>query len=98
MRKYNIKSEHTEPRHPQQNQAERKIGEVKRYTRRVMDRTGAPGPAWFLYLLYVVMLLNVTVTMGATMTPEQSCFGTTSDLSPFLQHTFYEKVLYGEHD
>ena len=37
MRKYNIQSKNTEPHHPEQNPAERRIQDVKRYTSKVLD-------------------------------------------------------------
>eukprot|EP00957_Ditylum_brightwellii_P022187 1673981-Ditylum_brightwellii.AAC.1 len=37
--KYNSKSEHTEPCHPQQNPAERRIQDVKRTSAKILDRT-----------------------------------------------------------
>jgi len=47
-RKYCISQAFTEPFHPHQNPAERYIGEVKRLTLTVIDRTGAPDVLWGL--------------------------------------------------
>eukprot|EP00957_Ditylum_brightwellii_P013869 1045488-Ditylum_brightwellii.AAC.1 len=43
LRKYNIRSDNTEPHHPQQNPVERCIQDVKRMCTKIMDRTGAPA-------------------------------------------------------
>ena len=71
MQKYNIRSENTEPHHPNQNPAEQRIQDVKRCTSKVMDRTRAPLGSWFLCMLYVVMVMNKVVPKGSTMSVEQ---------------------------
>ena len=43
LRKYNIRSENTEPHRPTQNPAERRIQDVKRISAKILDRTGAPS-------------------------------------------------------
>eukprot|EP00957_Ditylum_brightwellii_P125704 9581674-Ditylum_brightwellii.AAC.1 len=43
LRKYNIRSENTEPHHPHQNPAERCIQDVRRMWTKTIDRTGAPA-------------------------------------------------------
>ena len=48
LRKYNIKDMQTEPHHPNQNPAERRIQEVKKTSNMIMDRTGCPGHLWYL--------------------------------------------------
>ena len=98
MRKYNIWSEKTEPHHPNQNPAEQQVQDMKRYTSKVMDRTGAPLGSWFLCMLYVVMVMNKVVPKGSTMSAEQQCFGETLDISALLQFTFNKKVLYADRD
>eukprot|EP00957_Ditylum_brightwellii_P013667 1029912-Ditylum_brightwellii.AAC.1 len=60
LQKYNIKPEHTEPHHPTQNPAERRIQDAKRISAKILDRTGAPGFIWFFCMLYTVMVLNFT--------------------------------------
>ena len=95
LRKYNIKQSMTEPHHPQQNPAERKIQEVKKYTNKIMDRTGAPAKLWFLCMLYTVQLLNHTAMEALKWrTPVEAAFGETPDISMFLQFEFYEPVYY----
>eukprot|EP00957_Ditylum_brightwellii_P003485 263694-Ditylum_brightwellii.AAC.1 len=60
LRKYNIRSENTEPHNPQQNPAERRIQDVKQMCTKIMHRTGAPAFLWFFCMLCAVMLLNFT--------------------------------------
>ena len=47
LRKYNIQGLTTEPYHPQQNPAERRIQDVKRVALRIMDHTNTPETLWF---------------------------------------------------
>ena len=42
LRKYKIKDFQTEPMHPNQNPAERRIQDVKNLTLQMMDRTNSP--------------------------------------------------------
>jgi hypothetical protein len=51
LRLYNIRDLQTEPHHPNQNLAERRIQEVKRTSNSILDRTGAPGHLWMLCVL-----------------------------------------------
>jgi len=46
LRKYNISIHTTEPYHPNQNYAERKIQEVKKISNRILDHTNAPDIMW----------------------------------------------------
>jgi hypothetical protein len=95
LRKYTIAEEHTEPHHPQQNPAERRIGEVKKYAEKIMDRTGAPAYLWLFCMLYITYLLNRTaVEQLGWRTPYEKCFGETPDISGLLQFAFYEPVYY----
>eukprot|EP00957_Ditylum_brightwellii_P100754 7679302-Ditylum_brightwellii.AAC.1 len=43
LQKYNIRSENSEPPHPQQNPAERRMQDVKRISAKIMDRTVVPS-------------------------------------------------------
>eukprot|EP00957_Ditylum_brightwellii_P145293 11066182-Ditylum_brightwellii.AAC.1 len=42
LQKYNIRSENTEPLHPQHHPAECRIQDLKGISTKIMDRTGAP--------------------------------------------------------
>ena len=95
LRKYCIAEQTTEPYHPQQNPAEARIGEVKKYTLKIMDRTGAPNNLWFFCMMYVVYLLNrVAMESLGWRTPMEMALGGTPDLSALLQFKFYEPVYY----
>jgi hypothetical protein len=95
LRKYCIKEETTEPYHPQQNPAEARIGEVKKYVLKIMDRTGAPNRLWFFCMLYVVYLLNrVAMDSLDWRTPMEVALGETPDISALLQFRFYEPIYY----
>jgi len=84
-----------EPHHPQQDPAEARIGEIKKYTSKIMDRTGAPIYLWFFCMLYVVYLLNqVAMETLHWCTPVEVALGNTPDLSSLLQFTFYKPVYY----
>ena len=97
LRRYQINDELTEPHHPGQNPAERRIQDLKNFTKRILDRTGAPSSTWLLCLQYACMLLNVLAHDKLEgRTPTEAAFGNTPDLSPFLQFHFYQEVLYLE--
>ncbi|MGH7974356.1 MAG: reverse transcriptase domain-containing protein [bacterium] len=93
LRMYNVKDATTEPHHPNQNPAERKIKEVKSTTNVLMDRTGTPEPLWLLCMQYVVYLLNhLAVPKLKQRTPVEVAFGNTPDISNLLQYHWFAKV------
>ena len=53
LRLYSIDDAQSEPHYQHQNQAERKIQDVKHNT---MDRTGCPARAWLLCAIFTLML------------------------------------------
>ena len=57
---YNISTSTTEPHHPNQNPAERRIQTIKAQTRAILDATGAPSSVWIYAVHYVTDLLNFT--------------------------------------
>ena len=96
LREWRVKSEFTEPHHPQQNPAElRAIRWLKRNTTVLRIRTGAPDSAWFWMAKYLVDIHNITsdVTLGWA-TPWSKRRGETPDISAFLQFRFYQRVYY----
>ena len=99
LRRYNIADSTNEPHNQQQNPAERHIQVVKNTSNTILDQTRAPAELWLLCVLYVVFLLNRTAnaTLG-WRTPMEVAFGETPDLSVLLQYSFYEEVLYLDHD
>jgi hypothetical protein len=95
---YNIGTSTTEPHHPWQNRAERKIGTVKQSVNRLMDRTNSPGFLWFQCTVFVCMLLNVLANPQLNWRTMEKGLGVTPDISPFLQFQWYEPVLYLDND
>ena len=96
---YNIGTSTTEPKHPWQNRAERKIQTVKSSVNRLMDRTNTPGCLWYQCTVFVCMLLNVLANPQLNWrTPMEKGLGVTPDISPFLQFQWYEPVLFLDKD
>ena len=50
----------SKPYNQQQNPAERRYQDVKKYTIILLDRTGAPAYTWLLAIMYVCFILNIT--------------------------------------
>ena len=93
-RRYNISSSTTEPHHPHQNPAERRIQEYKKGTNHILDRTGAPSYLWFYALLLWVGLLNILFGPNLGMNPHKIATGYTADVSAYLDFTFYDPIYY----
>ena len=95
LRKYCIGEQTTEPHHPQQNPAERRIQEVKKFSQKIMDRVGAPSYLWLFCMLYTVYLLNrCAMEQLNWRTPQEMALGETPDLLALMQFAFYEPVYY----
>ena len=93
LRKYNISSTTTEPYHPHQNPAERKIRDLKQTTNQILDRVGAPSDLWFYALKYVSYLYNHTANEKLKWkTPIEKAFGNTPDISSLLEFYFYQPI------
>ena len=64
-----------------------------------MDRTGTPEFLWFYAMKYVTMVLNYSALESLNwVTPHQTCFGTTPDISALLQFYFYQPIYYAQED
>ena len=86
-----------ESKYQHQNYAENRWQTVKRYTNRVMDRSGCPPYVWFLALSYVIFCLNncVDPTIGeGNKSPLQIATFQMTDISPLLYFYFWEPVYY----
>ncbi len=95
LRLYGIKDFQCEPHHQHQNFAERKIGDTKRLTDAIMDRTGTKATYWLLCLLYVVYLMNhLASDVLCGLTPIEVATGQRPDISALLQFRWFEPVLY----
>jgi Reverse transcriptase (RNA-dependent DNA polymerase) len=92
-----IKDQFCEPYNPQQNPVEsRGIKYLKEHIHVLLDRTGAPDAAWYhaaLYLSGVHSILS-NPKLPDQMTPKQYRTGVTPDISPWLQFTFWQPILF----
>jgi hypothetical protein len=74
-----------ESKYQHQNYAENRWQTVKRYTNRVMDRSGCPPYIWFLALSYVIFCLNHCVDPNladGTKSPLQVAIFLMTDIIP----------------
>ena len=95
LRKYCIKDMQTEPMHPNQNPAERRIQEVKKTTVLIMDRTGTPNNLWVQAMEYTCELPSrLSHVRLNNRTPYKVTFGVTLDISAYLVFHWYQEVLY----
>ena len=92
-----IKDQFSEPYHPQQNPVDsRGIKYLKEHTHVLLDRTGAPDSAWFHAAQYLASVHSIlsNPNLPDKMTPRQFRTGVTPDISPWLQFTFWQPILY----
>ena len=92
-----IKDQFCEPYHPQQNPVESHgIRYLKQHIHILLDRTGAPDAAWFHAAQYLAGIHSIlsNPNLPDQMTPKQFCTGYTLDISPWLQFTFWQPILY----
>ena len=94
-----IKDEYSEVEHQHQNPVEGcAISWLKGAVHRLMDRVGAPDTMWFAAMHYLVDVWNHTWHPTLKMTPHQKRHGTCPDISAFLQFSFWEPILYLDHE
>ena len=92
---YHIGDFQSEPHYQHQNDAERRIQDIKKLSDGIMDRTGTPAKMWLLCLLYVVYLHNHMATESiGWKTPLQYKDGQRSDVSALLLFRWWEPVYY----
>jgi len=95
LRKYRIKDMQTEPMHPNQNPAERRIQEVKKFTLQMMDRIKCLSNLWMLCMLHAADILNHLAHVNLkNRTPTEVMFGVTPDISSLIQFHWYQPVFY----
>ena len=100
-RKFIIKDQYTEPYHPQQNSVESNaIRYLKGQIHGLLDRTGAPDSIWYIAAQYIADIHNVCSdqSLPDDMTPLQYQQGVTPDISAYLQFTFWQPILYLDHE
>ena len=94
-----IKDQFSEPHKQHQNPVEGcAVRWLKSAIYTLMDRVGAPDSAWFLCLIYLIQIWNITWHPKIGMTPKQVRHGVTPDISAHLQHAFWDRVLYLDHE
>ena len=89
-----IPSWQSEPYQQHQNPCERRYQDVKRMTNTLLDRTGSLASMWLLAMTYVCFLLNHTYNGSIRTVPITVATGSTPDISPLLQFTWWEPVYY----
>jgi hypothetical protein len=90
-----IKDFQCESEHQHQNVSERKIGDVKRSSSGIMDRTGTPAIFWLTCLFCVIFLLNhMSSDALGGMTPVEEATGIKADISPLLKFHWWEPILH----
>ena len=86
-----------EPKYQNQNPAEIRYQTVKRHTDRTMDRSGTPGCAWFLCLVYICLCPNncIDPKLGdGTKSPIMMCCFAKNDISMLFNFYFWQPVYY----
>jgi hypothetical protein len=63
-------------------------------TNTLLDRTGLLANTWLLAMTYVCFVLNHTYNRSICMVPITVATGSTPDISPLLQFTWWEPVYY----
>ena len=93
---YSIDDAQSEPHCQHQNQAERKIQDVKRAMNNRMDLVGCPARAWLFRAIFTLMLFcHLPNSNGEIPLAVQS--GQTPDTSKFMHFHFQQKVLVEPH-
>ena len=86
-----------ETKYQKQNTAENRYQTVKQRTDRTMDRSGAPGCAWFLCLVHIYLCLNNCVVQklgDGTKSPIMMACFSHNDISMLLNIYFWQLVYY----
>ena len=100
-REFLIKDQYTEPYHPQQNPVESNaIRYLKGQISALLDITGAPDGLWYMAAQYIADIHNICsdTRLPDEITPLQYLKGVTPDISAYLQFTFWQPVLYLDHE
>ena len=101
IREFRINQRTTEPYSPWQNRAEPDIREVKRSIRRFTKRSGSPRRLWCFLGELVATLRGLTAYESPKLQGRcatEHALGYTPDISPWIQHAWYENVWYRDAD
>jgi hypothetical protein len=99
VKRYRIRQKTTEANSPWQNQAESKIKELKKLTRRVLRETSTPGQFWCYAIEWASKIRSLTAhdsMILGSRTPEERITGKTPDISEFAHFSWAEWVWYKE--
>jgi len=95
LRRYNVKEKYIEPYNPQQNPAERAIGELQEAIRKLFIDSGCHPRAWYQATQHIIDIKNNTAYASLEWrTPNEMSTGNTPDISGLLFFKFWEKVYY----
>ena len=99
LREYHTKEHYSEAYNPQQNPVESGgVRWLKAAVHVLLDRTGAPDSAWYLASQYLCDVHNIMWNKHIGTTPHRLRHGVTPDISSWLLFTFWEPVLYLDHE
>ena len=99
LRTFHTRGGTTEPRHQNQNFAERNVQIVKEMSHRVMDQTGPPTRLWCFVVDYVMDVWNHLANQNNSWrTPIEKLTGHTPDISKFRLFSFYNPIKYLDSD
>ena len=99
LREYKTKDQFSEAYNPQQNPVESGgVRWIKNAIHVLLDRTGAPEFIWFLAAEYLCGIHNILWCKYHGTTPYRIQKGVTPDISVYLMFTFWERILYLDHE
>jgi hypothetical protein len=97
VREFRINQTTTEPYSPWQNRVEIDVREVKRAMRRFKKKSGSPRRFWCFLGELVATLKGLTAYDAPALQGRcatEHAFGITPDISPYIQHGWYDDVWY----
>ena len=101
LRKFGIFQTFTEPHSPWQNRAEPAIGEIKRYARKVMQKTNTPIRLWCFCYEYSADLLSLLANGRFNLqgrTPYEAVMHYTPDISEYVSFEWFQWCWYFDED
>ena len=93
LRKFGIHPTYTEPYSLWQNRAESAIGEVKSYTRRLMQQTRTPVRLWCYAMEYAADVISLLATGRYELkgrTPYETVINYTPDISEYVSFSWFQ--------